>query len=45
MIKEKLVQFDFSLISYHTFCGEAIIAQHPVYGKKHEKLRKNWKTA
>ena len=30
MIKEKLVQFDFSSISYITYCGEAIISQHPV---------------
>ena len=31
MIKEKLVQLDFSIIYYHTYCGYQIIPQHPVY--------------
>ena len=33
MIKEKIVKFDFSFISYHTYCGEAIISKHPVVCK------------
>ena len=31
MIKERLVRFDFSIISYHTYCGYQIIPQHPVF--------------